>query len=772
MSNPTNHDQNRSFGEYYHPAQFSNQQPQQHVPTNNQQHGFAVGGVGPGGVGMVGGVALPHGIAAGVAAVGGIRQQAVLPTTNALGLSYLPNSINTTTTHNPDDVAMHHNHDSGEDEGTNPQQNALEQAHADKKKEAETEAAAKVKQDELDWYQYFAEFSIHKTELGTTHVSIGKDATDKARKLSKWVNSQRRQYRYFMQNKQLVEQQQQQLVQDSPDQPEGGGGGDGIGVTAAVATPPVTRHVELTEKQIALLEKIGFDFKYKEGTVVSVASPPAKKKSWDEWIELLKEYAKEHNGIADVPQKYPGGLGLFVARQRCRYRLWSEGNPKSKLSNDKVAQLQGAGMVFQSSRFHPQQMSWDDRLEELKTYKLEHGGTTWIPVNKTKKKPLAPGEEPTEQKLLEQALQPLAKWCDRQRQNYRALLAHKPSCMTDERIKKLNEIAFEWNRAEPPEGKKRAADSDPGDGTGPPKKKRARSLPAGFVSNAQKWLNQLELLKEYKKKHGHCRMKATKRKGADYDSLAKWCDHQRQQYKLKSDDKKSAMTDERIQHLEAMEFEWILTASKSGRFDYSEPPPPLANPRKPTEKAETQWNSHWKELKEFKNLHNTTRVTKKFKAKDGEEQYTTLAKWVEHQRTNMRLRYEGKQSPMTDERIAKLKEIEFEWAVVTKPIPSLKTKMEEDTSTSDNPIAAAAKDTTEIEGTKQSDEEKFHDAKQATEDESNTDAADKHTTEDAPTDTGTKDITDGTSALDAAVGKDTTDGESTPLEGTGEVVSL
>ena len=304
MSNPTNHDQNRSFGEYYHPAQFSNQQPQQHVPTNNQQHGFAVGGVGPGGVSMVGGVALPHGIAAGVAAVGGIRQQAVLPTTNALGLSYLPNSINTTTTHNPDDVAMHHNHDSGEDEGTNPQQNALEQAHADKKKEAETEAAAKVKQDELDWYQYFAEFSIHKTELGTTHVSIGKDATDKARKLSKWVNSQRRQYRYFMQNKQLVEQQQQQLVQDSPDQPEGGGGGDGIGVTAAVATPPVTRHVELTEKQIALLEKIGFDFKYKEGTVVSVASPPAKKKSWDEWIELLKEYAKEHNGIADVPQKY------------------------------------------------------------------------------------------------------------------------------------------------------------------------------------------------------------------------------------------------------------------------------------------------------------------------------------------------------------------------------------------------------------------------------------------------------------------------------------
>ena len=46
---------------------------------------------------------------------------------------------------------------------------------------------------------------------------------------------------------------------------------------------------------------------------------------------------------------------------------------------------------------------------------------------------------------------------------------------------------------------------------------------------------------------------------------------------------------------------------------------------------------------------------------------TWILQWVEHQRTNMRLRYEGKQSPMTDDRIAKLKELDFEWSVMAKP---------------------------------------------------------------------------------------------------------
>ena len=40
--------------------------------------------------------------------------------------------------------------------------------------------------------------------------------------------------------------------------------------------------------------------------------------------------------------------------------------------------------------------------------------------------------------------------------------------------------------------------------------------------------------------------------------------------------------------------------------------------------------------------------------------------WVEHQRRHLRLRYEEKQSPMTDERMQKLEELGFEWNGVTK----------------------------------------------------------------------------------------------------------
>lgn len=101
-------------------------------------------------------------------------------------------------------------------------------------------------------------------------------------------------------------------------------------------------------------------------------------------------------------------------------------------------------------------------------------------------------------------------------------MAGKPSCMTKERINKLEELDFEWNRADSIAAArlKREADGD-GTTTPTPKKRARKSLPPGSVSNPQKWLNQLEQLKEYKKVNGNCRIKSSKRKGDDYDSLAK-----------------------------------------------------------------------------------------------------------------------------------------------------------------------------------------------------------------------------------------------------------
>lgn len=351
---------NNAYAGYY--ARFGNQQP-------NGPHGFA-----------------PHPGAAGAppppprVAVpgGGGRPQTLLPTVGGLGDAYHPT--------NEEEGGVE---SSSEDEET--KQRNLEKAKNAKKKE--TEAEAKLMQDELNWYKYYAEFAVHKAESGTSHVSIGREASDAARQLSKWVNAQRRQYRLYMYHQQ--HQQQEPPVAGSS-----------------------SRSV-LTEKQIHLLQKVGFDFKYNpnaNGPNGASPNPPAKKKSWEEWLELLHQYAKENDGIADVPQKYPGGLGLFVAHQRSQYRLWTSGDPKSKLTPEKVAQLEAAGMVFRSHRYRPQTASWDDRWEELKVYKETHNGTTWIPVNKTKKKQEDGTGESIEQQQEEANLKPLAKWCDRQRQ--------------------------------------------------------------------------------------------------------------------------------------------------------------------------------------------------------------------------------------------------------------------------------------------------------------------------------------------------------------------
>jgi len=171
----------------------------------------------------------------------------------------------------------------------------------------------------------------------------------------------------------------------------------------------------------------------------------------------------------------------------------------------------------------------------------------------------------------------------------------------------------------------------------------------------QHWFNRYDDLKRYKEEHGHCRVpycsgrSQKKRKheeededhmeeGEDgkvkYDSLGVWVKRQRNQYKnFKAGNKEKCgeMTEERIQLLETIGFEWCLRAG----------PEP------------NSWVDSYNELKAFKEDHGHTRVD--------EKQNKTLSEWVKQMRAYIKKFNENNDdNALTLEQYNLLKDLELD----------------------------------------------------------------------------------------------------------------
>jgi len=135
---------------------------------------------------------------------------------------------------------------------------------------------------------------------------------------------------------------------------------------------------------------------------------------------------------------------------------------------------------------------WLARYDELKEYMAKHGDS--IPASHSG---------------------PLGKWVDIQRDFYIQLARGERSSMTDERIRKLEAIGFQWPK-----------------------------------HRTNLWEERLRELKEFKVKHGHCNVLTSTGK------LGTWIKTQRRQYWLLKKGKKSSMTHDRIHKLESLGFQW------------------------------------------------------------------------------------------------------------------------------------------------------------------------------------------------------------------------
>jgi len=154
------------------------------------------------------------------------------------------------------------------------------------------------------------------------------------------------------------------------------------------------------------------------------------------------------------------------------------------------------------------------------------------------------------------------------------------------------------------------------------------NFPFHFRGEAH-WNKNYEALKRFKADKGHC---LVPRGYAENPKLGEWVVDQRRQYKFVHDGKPSLLTDDRKTKLDALGFTWQVRE----RID---------------------WNKRYQQLVEYKSKHGNTIVPQNY-AKN-----KPLGKWTAKQREQYRFRLEGKHSFLTDERIEKLNDIGFVWAI-------------------------------------------------------------------------------------------------------------
>ena len=317
---------------------------------------------------------------------------------------------------------------------------------------------------------------------------------------------------------------------------------------------------------------------------------------WEERRKQLENY-KNTVGDTNVPQHYKKNkqLGTWVDRQRSQYKLLKQGKSSSTMTEERIRSLNELEFDWR----YKKQGAWNERRKQLDNYKTAVGDTN-VPWGYGKNKQLA-------------------TWVKTQRGQYRLLKQGKSSSMTEERIRSLNELEFDWRY------KKQGA------------KKHGKPV---------SWDERWKQLANYKTAVGDTNVPQ------DYEEnkqLGIWVKTQRRQYSLLKQGKSSSMTEERIRSLNELEFNW----------------------------QPVSWNERRTQLDNYKATVGDTNVPQDY------EENKQLGIWVKTQRRQYSLLKQGKSSSMTEERIRSLNELEFNWQLNTKRAIKKATDTESDLASSE-----------------------------------------------------------------------------------------
>mmetsp|Transcript_14477 Transcript_14477/g.21926 ORF Transcript_14477/g.21926 Transcript_14477/m.21926 type:complete len:884 (+) Transcript_14477:31-2682(+) len=249
---------------------------------------------------------------------------------------------------------------------------------------------------------------------------------------------------------------------------------------------------------------------------------------WERRYEELVQF-KEEYGHCLVPKVYPENrqLSYWVFRQRGLYSGSKKQTGSNILSKERIQKLKDLGFLFRAKHSKEQNevdaarrkpsldAKWNKFYEAFLKYK-EETGSCLIP------------------KVFEEN-QPLSSWAFTQRHQMKRRKDGKHNLLTDERIKKLNDIGFVWHAKK----NKEWQEAD-------------RIRKQAMVESM--WQNHYKSLLEFKKKHGHTRVPKVYKHN---QALSTWVFRQRAHYRRRTQgEDMHSLSDERLQLLEKIDFQF------------------------------------------------------------------------------------------------------------------------------------------------------------------------------------------------------------------------
>lgn len=221
----------------------------------------------------------------------------------------------------------------------------------------------------------------------------------------------------------------------------------------------------------------------------------------------------------------------------------------------------------------------------------------------------------------------LGTWVDTCRTQYWRRRNGRSSRMTDKRLQLLEGIGFDW---ENPNDSEMHMDEDPTSSSlVTPSFGIAPSRSAARVT----WDTRFDELVAFKEANGHCNVPNSYVQNKKLGSFVK---KQREDYRKKMSGKKSPMSETRIQKLEGIGFQWVIS-------------------KKTVDQSADSWNQRLEDLRVFKEQHGHCFVPREY------PENQALAYWCERQRQDYRNISRGKPTKMTEERIAILQQVGFQW---------------------------------------------------------------------------------------------------------------
>jgi hypothetical protein len=416
------------------------------------------------------------------------------------------------------------------------------------------------------WYEYFAQLESHVTKHQTSHVDFRSNPL-----LAVWVQRQRLYYKLWKESlasdhiHESIRFDQEkyqrlmsvhfdfsdpadfndgmnnpQMISDDPDYVEIFGGIEDCPVSVAISQDSHLPNQDLTHSQSDHTENHERELNETDVHMILVGDREVDRIHNEQRIshQLPIPNVGAHDYINEMPEEHSDPTHL-----RPHHNAQMEHhNIHHSMDQGRLLQM-NQNVVTQRRVMIKVRVDWEERVLELFQFKARKNHTN----------------VPTKWKTNPE----LADWFWRQQLQYLRFIQNQPSSLNRRKFEIFLDLGFEFIAKDATSQTSHGNDSDilamleatAATSCGANKVRPCES--SGRFKEA-KWLESFAKVVRYKEKHGHCNVP---RKWKEDLTLGEWVHFQRRQYRLRQLGKRNHMTNDRVERLNLIGFEWSRGSS-------------------------------------------------------------------------------------------------------------------------------------------------------------------------------------------------------------------